>query len=448
MTRDERQDLMISRWKENKGIGTCVGCTGFGKTRVGMKICDLVLQQNQNRSVLIVVPSIHLKNNWEDQIEYFGLKDYCIKVEVINTVAKLRDQKYDLLILDECHRYSTEKTSDFSFSNIFDKECLQYRFILALTATVERSDKNESLLLSFAPIVDVVTLTEATQNGWVSKYKNYILSCDFTNKDRLEYEKIDEEYDNVFAFFSNDYNAARNCLTNKVYAKNYYINNIARPEDLQNEIITVDHPEVKKVIGLAVKFQRLVAKRKDLIYNHVNKKIMAEQLSQELISLNKQFICFSQNIEFTDYLNSKFPESTISYHSKIKSSDVPIINNKKLSVKAYKEFLLNQIKRKEKLGIYTPVSLDEGADIPDLSIAIICSYTSQKRQGTQRIGRVIRANGDSEKVAIVINMVTPRTQEEVWFKKGYGENVGSEFTRVDSVQTLINILKHDGILKP
>ncbi|MBO7693503.1 MAG: DEAD/DEAH box helicase family protein [Methanobrevibacter sp.] len=39
-----------------------VGCTGFGKTRIGLNLTDAFVKRNENASVLVVVPTQFLKD--------------------------------------------------------------------------------------------------------------------------------------------------------------------------------------------------------------------------------------------------------------------------------------------------------------------------------------------------------------------------------------------------
>lgn len=61
----------------------------------------------------------------------------------------------------------------------------------------------------------------------------------------------------------------------------------------------------------------------------------------------------------------------------------------------------------------TAKSLDEGADIKGLSVAIVLSNTSSQTQKTQRIGRVIRY--EEGKNAEIFTLVIKGTMEEGWY---------------------------------
>ncbi|RLE53970.1 MAG: hypothetical protein DRJ40_11835 [Thermoprotei archaeon] len=79
-----------------------------------------------------------------------------------------------------------------------------------------------------------------------------------------------------------------------------------------------------------------------------------------------------------------------------------------------REKLFNAFKRGDIRVIVTTTVLDEGVDVPDADMAIIVSNSGQARQMIQRVGRVIRARPG--KVAIVYDLVTKDTKEEMWWR--------------------------------
>ena len=135
MTRDERQEICIQKWKSTNGKATIEAGTGFGKTVVGLKIISRLVERKPNLDVIIVVPTITLKEQWESKLG--GLLNNCT-VLVINTVIK-EVNNCDLLIIDEIHRVFAD-----TFKEVF--KCVGYKYILGLTATVERLDGKHLLI--------------------------------------------------------------------------------------------------------------------------------------------------------------------------------------------------------------------------------------------------------------------------------------------------------------
>ena len=120
-------------------------------------------------SVLIVVPTQNLKDQWLEVLDYRGL-GFNTDVQVMMGASK-KEQVCDLLIIDEAHKINSEV-----LSNILTNT--KYKLILGLTATFERLDGRHEILAKYAPVCDTITMEDALLNGWVSKYKDYVVIID------------------------------------------------------------------------------------------------------------------------------------------------------------------------------------------------------------------------------------------------------------------------------
>lgn len=110
------------------------------------------------------------------------------------------------MIIDEAHLAAAEQ-----MIQVFQK--VQYSFILCLTGTMERLDMRHLLIEKYAPICDTITIEEAERNGWVAPHKEYVVMLDV---DLSEYNEINRRFNNAFAFFNFDFNAAMNCATDAI----------------------------------------------------------------------------------------------------------------------------------------------------------------------------------------------------------------------------------------
>lgn len=99
MTRTERQNLAIEKWKAYKCKGTIVAATGVGKTTIALMAIGRVLKKYPEIIVRIIVPTVVLKSQWEEKIESFQLEGN-IQVLVLNTAART-PFKCDFLVLDK-----------------------------------------------------------------------------------------------------------------------------------------------------------------------------------------------------------------------------------------------------------------------------------------------------------------------------------------------------------
>ena len=198
LTRDERQEESLKSWLRNKGRGCIEGCTGYGKTRIGINAIKRVMTKYPTITVIVVVPTDVLKNQWTTLLDEQGLSLNC-KVVIINTASKTPEQ-CDLLILDEIHKFAADQ-----FSQVF--KTVKYKLILGLTATIERLDGKHELLKQYCPVVDTVTIEVAKANGWVSDFTEFQVII--TAEDINNYREYNKEFIKHFEFFDFNFNLAK-----------------------------------------------------------------------------------------------------------------------------------------------------------------------------------------------------------------------------------------------
>lgn len=190
MNRDERQTLCIKRWINTKGRASIVAATGFGKSYVGLRIIRGIISKKRDCKVIIVVPTITLKEQWTKSIDKWGFTLNC-DIQVINTSIN-KEQNCDLLIIDECHTANAD-----TFKQVFEK--IKYRWILGLTATFERIDGKHEICSKYCPVCDTISINECLENGWVSPFKEYQVIIDVD--DINIYKGYSKEFTKSFEFF-------------------------------------------------------------------------------------------------------------------------------------------------------------------------------------------------------------------------------------------------------
>ena len=194
MTRDERQEIARVKWIKNKCRGTIVMPTGVGKTRTALKCLKSIVVKYPKMRILVVVPTDNLKIQWRQQLDEWGM-ELIADVQIINTIIR-HNWNTDILVLDECHRYSAE-----TFQQVF--QTVNYKYILGLTATLDRVDGKESTVKKDCPICDRVGVEEALLNKWVSPYKEYAILIH--PKDINIYNDLTAKFNRAFGFFSYDF---------------------------------------------------------------------------------------------------------------------------------------------------------------------------------------------------------------------------------------------------
>lgn len=382
MTRTERQQEVIKRWIAAKGKGTAEGCTGFGKTRVGLMTIKALLKKYPQFRVLVVVPTLALKNQWQVQIDEWGFS-FNAEVQVINTVIK-HNWNCDLLIIDEVHRANSN-----DFSQIFKK--VKYKLILGLTATFERLDGKHVIMQKYCPIIDRVTFMEALVNDWVADYKEYVVLVDV---DDLEvYRNYQREWMEHFEFFGYDFPLVMSLCNkdgwkNKIkYRDTLYLGN---DESKKKEIL-------QAINFHCARFMQLLQLRKSFINNHPKKIEIARKIIDA--RQDKKIITFSNNIKMAELIQN----GQNVYSGKVSRKKARIMID---------EFNI------QRTGVMNTIrKADEGLDIQGLSVAIILGTDSSETKARQRRGRTVRKEGN--KVAEVFYVILKNTVEEKWIKNNH-----------------------------
>lgn len=407
MTRDERQKECVRNWIINRCRGTVVGSTGFGKTRVAFIAILKLLSQHPEYQIIVIVPTTTLLEQWNKEIDERGLS-LNVHVYVINSAIKTNLQ-CDLLVIDEIHRIPAD-----SFLNIF-KIC-KYKFILGLTATFERLDGKEKLLNQYCPKCDEVSLIECIANGWVSKFKEYVVLINVENID--EYMDMNKEFISHFEYFSFNWD-----LINKLTGKNGFIARTQYAKLLCQQSSKSDYTQTLKDISYHVMgFMRTLQKRKSFINNHPKKIEIAKKILKA--RSNKKCIVFSGNVKMASSL------------------DIENVYTGKTSKKRSKT-MIEDFNSGKFNALSTCKKADEGLDVQGLEVGIVIGTSSSQISSSQRLGRVIRAE-QYDKKAELFNIVIRGTVEEKWVSKSH-EN--KEFITIDE-SGLEQVLKGETPNKP
>ena len=387
--RKARQEEIIGKWIDAGCEGTAECATGFGKTIMAiLAIKRLRSSVTGDISVMVVVPTLYLQDQWKERLEAFGVDN--VEVWVINSAVK-HSHFVGLLILDEIHQYTAE-----IFGQIFDR--VNYAHILGLTATLREDDPRTGLIYNEAPVIDTVTMKEALDAGWIAPFQVYNLSVTMTQQEADEYAKLSKDFNRYFASFGHDFSLAMACVNDQ--------NAIKRHAASLNW-------DVKRVQAAAFQFLSNMRKRKDLLYNLESKR----QLAVDVINLfpERMVITFSQTIESADWLAKQLGSEAEVYHSGMKGKKV---NGKKLTAAQVKQAAIDRFSSKHQWNkcrvLCTAKAMDQGADIPDVDMAVIVSASSKPLQAIQRYGRSLRhVEG---KRTVIVELYAPKTQDERWLR--------------------------------
>lgn len=380
ITRDERQALGIAKWKASQGRAIHLYPTGFGKTRLALRIMERYKAQKPDPRFIIVVPHKQLQQQWIIETSKFNLLQYC-EILVVNTVVtKEFDKTFDIFIADEVHSY----VSDVNIQ-IFNK--LKYKFFLGLTATLSRLDGKERKLLKHFPIADEITVEEAVANKWISDFKQYKVEI---NVDLDEYQEYHQAFLHHFSYFDYDLDIGIKCLSDK--------------DVLEQFCHSTGRDQVETMIH-AVGLMRYMSARKNFCYNHPSKISVANQIIRNRLPNNK-IITFTKTVD-----HAKEVCCGPVYHGKLG--------------KKTKERILTTFNNEPTGVLNTAKAIDVGADLKDVTVGIILSGDSSTITKKQRNGRALRYAED--KTAELWQFVIKGTTEEKWFEKANG---GTDFITI------------------
>lgn len=347
------QKIAYQKWKDNNCKGTTKIGTGGGKSILGYKI---ISDLDYNDKILIVVPTTHLQNQHKQNLIKYGYKeeeiglvgngnkdfDKCVTIAVVNSIRYnlLKDKKYDLLIMDECHNYFTLINANFILAG-------EYKKVLGLSATPEREDNLHTEYLKQFPIIYNYSQYEAIQDKLICDYKIINIGVKLVDKEEKEYIK------------NNDY------ITINFPRYNYDLEEVQR--------------SLKNKDWNAARLMKAISKRRQIIQKSVNKVFVAYNLIEEELENHSKILVFNEFIEAVNMLEAWLKNKEIEYgiyHSKMKDKE--------------KDKMLEDFKN-DKFNVMLSVkALDEGVNVVNCDTAIIVGGSSSQRQQLQRIGRILR----------------------------------------------------------
>ena len=350
-------------WARKRGIMKVV--TGGGKTVFAIHCLKKYLEEEPDKTILIVVPSIALLDQWYEGISLnFDSKDIALngggeQIEhiskvCITTIDSLKniinkiDPENTLLIVDECHKIGTEKRGEMLTGN--------WHATLGLSATPERDYDDNFYIIIKKILGDII----------------------------FDYDYIDAREDEVIVNFKLLYAYAEMTKDEEEKYKKF-------TKSIQRRAATIggnnmnDYP-----------LKMLIFNRARMVKNSKNRIPFGVELLQK--HKRESWIVFTENKkqakEFNKIINTK------GYKSAIYNTDLD---------NAEREENLNNFKSGNLNVLVSCTALDEGFDMPEADGAMILSASSSKRQRIQRMGRVLRITAN-KKNALIVTVYSSNTE--------------------------------------
>jgi superfamily II DNA or RNA helicase len=356
--------LKLREWQENafplwwaKKRGIIKVVTGGGKTVFAIHCLTKYLEENKTNSILIVVPSIALLDQWYEGLsQSFSSEEISLNgggeqiesitricITTIDSLKNLIDRvtpENTLLIVDECHKIGTEKRGEMLTNN--------WHATLGLSATPERDYDDNFYIIIKKILGDII----------------------------FDYDYIDAREDEVIVNFKLLYAYAAMTSEEEDKYKKF-------TKSIQRRAATIggnnmnDYP-----------LKMLIFNRARMVKNSKNRIPFGVELLQK--HKRESWIVFTENKkqakEFNKIINTKGYKSAI-YNTDLDNTE--------------REENLNNFKNGNLNVLVSCTALDEGFDMPEADGAMILSASSSKRQRIQRMGRVLRITANKENALIV-----------------------------------------------
>jgi len=357
----------LTAWRQGGRRGIVILPTGAGKTYVAeLAIADA------GRGTLVVTPTIDLMNQWYDglvsafggEIGLLGGGYHEIKPITVTTydsaylyLDKIGD-RFALLVFDECHHLPGPTYSQSAEWSIAP-------FRLGLTATLERPDGSHAMLERLiGPVVyrrDIKDLA----GEFLADYEVF----------RLEVDLSEDEFE--------AYQAARALYREFLQAKQI---SMAAPDGFRRFIMMSARSDEGRAAFRAFRESRNIALAAPTKLEMLERLLVRHRRDRVLI--------FTHENSMVHEISRRFLIPTITHHTDGKE----------------RKEILDRFREGTYPAIATSRVLNEGVNLPSASVGIVLSGSSSVREHVQRLGRILRRQGDKE--AILYEIITRRTLEE------------------------------------
>lgn len=421
------QEDCLENWFKNEGRGIVQAVTGTGKTFLALSVLKRMDEKTGNQlRVKIVVPTAELMRQWEHSLRDFlkepgneekslrgviGLRggghnaesDCKYMIYVINSaryelarriLGELREGEQVLMIADECHHYvSGQNRLIFEFLPHLNGEQASRFYSLGLTATLPGGQARQYLASVLGKRIYSYGMKEAAAQSTVCECDIYHIGLTLLKEEKETYEELTERMNILYRKLVKGFPLLREAGQRERFE---ILRQIAGSRD-------------KRAAQTALLYIRLTYKRKSLVCLASERLLCACDLIA-CLDINEKIIIFGERVsqaeELYQILNRQYPERVGRYHSR-------------MGYQANKN-VLERFRAGNIRILITCKALDEGVDVPDVSVGIVLSGTSVKRQRVQRMGRIIRIQEGKGRASLYY-LHTEETAEETYFLPDIGK---------------------------
>lgn len=360
------QSEALAAWEQRRGRGVVVLPTGAGKSQLGV----MAIEKKQ-RSTLVIAPTLDLVRQWHGLLRAtFGVPvgvvgggEHVLHPLTVTTYdsAYLHMEnfggRFGLVIFDECHHLPSETYA------LAARQCIA-PFRLGLTATPERADGRESVLDELVGALAYRRDITEMSGEYLAEYDTECVAVELAPDERAEYEQERAVY---LAF---------------VRAQGI---RMGSPAGWQEFIMRSSRSQAGRRAMKAYRRQRELAFAAPAKLDYVEHLLHEHRRSRAIV--------------FTD-------DNRTAYRLSERLLIPAITHQTKVSERAE---ILSRLNEGVYDAVVTSKVLNEGVDVPSANVAIIVSGSGSVREHVQRLGRILRKQGD--KRALLYELVTAQTGE-------------------------------------
>ena len=413
------QKQAYENWKNNGQKGLFAMATGTGKTLTSLNCLLNIYQKFHFYKALILVPTITLVDQWEEECERFHFR-HIIKVSSKNPNWK---SEIDAIKLKEDFSISNDEPSfiiiatyaSFAREPIFQelvgfskKTCRQMLLIadeahnmgsgricdrlagvkflrrIGLSATPERQfdEVGNRAIMDFFGCQNGYTfeysMQEAIDNGFLCRYKYYPHLVRLNDSEMTEYLRISLQLAKFYNSDSDSFPMSDDILKRLLLKRKRIVHKAQNKEEIFREIVMNRYSEKGNL-------------QYTLVY--VPEGAKPDDDTSDMFDM-------SETVANDDYTDSLIDTYTQIVQEVSKTTTVKKFTS---DVKGRSEILEKYAKGE--IEVLTSMKcLDEGVDVPRSEMAIFCASTGNPRQFIQRRGRILRKHPDKH-MAIIHDLV-------------------------------------------
>jgi len=370
-TKDTEQKKAINAWAKRKFTGTIIAGTGFGKSRCGVIAAGKTLDATDNARAIVLVPTTQLQAQFRDEFSKWDYEHVLDRVDIVcyASAYKIENEHYDIVVCDEVHLGLSPEYRKFFENNTWNR-------LLCMTATPPEEIEYRDILYKLAPVCYRIDLDKCVELGLVSPYKIICKPIELTSVEKQEYDKANKTF---------------------VYAK-YILGQFDAFDRARHIMGSGKHTASNQDKAAAAQFYRAIRARKAVV-DHADGKI-AELQKIVIKNIGEKILVFGGSNEFTNKLADATETFSTVYHSG--------------KTKKQKEQALKEFRSGDKPVLCSTKALNQGFDVADATMAVICGLTSKSLTMIQRVGRIVRYQ--EGKIGQIFILYVKDSQEEKWLK--------------------------------